>query len=139
MGNNLLTYKNNSLWIHDWWISLSAYYFLQCIEEGKYDKELEPYKKEIIKRLQLDTNGFIAGALNLGTDIAIDANLVKPYINSLQMLKNKIRLQGEFINEEQCKKIDDLNFTPSINYKFKPVSTKILISKVDEIINLLEE
>ncbi len=136
MGNNLLRYKDNSLWIGDWWISLSAFFLLECINEGNYDEGLNPYKDEIITRLQYDTNGFIAGALDLGTDIIIEANLIQPYVKTLEILKEKIASQGKFINSDKCKEIDNLNFDPHIGQEFNPVATKDLIAKVNEIINL---
>lgn len=138
MASSIITYNKQTIWIGDWWISIFAFFFLRCIEEGNYDKDLDPVKDQVIERLVFDTNGFVAGALDLGSDIIIDNNLVKPYVDSLERVREKIKSEGSFISKDKCKQINRLSFDPYSENEITEESTEELIELLNKIINLFK-
>lgn len=124
--------------MHDSRLAIIAYYLMECINNGKYHKALDPIKSELINQLEIDIKGYYSGALDLGLDIAIEHNLKDSYLTTLTILREEISKKGEFISKQQCEKIDKLSDHYMQTQYFEDVPVNEIINWIKKVESLIE-
>ena len=124
--------------MHDSRIAVIAYFLLESINNGNYDKGLNPIKTELVDQLKLDIKGYYSGALDLGIEIVIEADLKESFKRSLNILKKEVSKKGEIISKNKCEEIDKLCTHYRADEKFHDLPTSELINWISKIEHLLK-